>query len=137
MTDEELGRAYGAAIGAAPEAVFERVAWSPVHFPDPVCRELEKWVYRDEGEAYAALGGSVREILRAADAVRAALAGVDMGTAGARQDFKEWVAAAIDGDFHLNDWPAKDEDGRNEAFGLVADQIVDTAYSHFRMDGES
>jgi hypothetical protein len=143
VTDEELGRLYAAAHGhaaATREWADGRTRWdwgwpSKARGFVAVHGEAIWGAYETESEAHSALGAGVRAVLQKADAIRGALAGTDMSDAAARQDFKEWVAESIDAAYHLNNWPALDEDSLNEQFGVVADQIVDVAYSHFRFEG--
>ncbi len=149
MTNEELGRAYAGARQVAPvrSEISDRWCWTSnqlgntslvVHSLAGNVESGGFWScgFATEALAFTALGEAARRVLAAADLIRGQLSGADMGTAGARQDFKEWVASLLDGDFHLNSWAGLDEDGRNERFGSVADQIVDTAYSHFRFEDD-
>lgn len=143
MTDEELGRAWAGAAGKRPyETEAGLFGWqgdrwnssSPFVVPDPL------WVavpthFESEAEAYAKVGSLLRQVFLLADFARAALSGFDAGSPGARQDFKEWVAATIDG--YIPQFKARtDQDDLDEQCGIVADQIVDMAYSHFRFEGD-
>lgn len=149
MTDEQLGRQYAAARDIDPVRSLnsERWCWTTDQLGNSslvvysLAGEVESggfWSrgFATEGLAFTALGEAARRVLATADLIRMRLSGVDMAMAGPRQDFKEWVASLLDGDFHLNSWADLDEDERNERFGSVADQIVDMAYSHFRFEDE-